>query len=52
MIKLLEVATTRRTNAGLDDDGAEGSVLETKTRRDLGLYIDASKYDIALGTKF
>lgn len=50
--KALEVATTRRTNAGLDDDGAEGSVLETKTRRDLGLYIDASKYDIALGTKF
>lgn len=50
--KALEVATTRRTDAGLDDDGAEGSVLETKTRRDLGLYIDASKYDIALGTKF
>ena len=50
--KALEEAAKRRGAAGLDSDGAEGSVLETKTRRDLGLYIDASKYDIALGTTF
>ena len=50
--KALTVAAERRGAAGLDSDGAEGSVLENKTRRDLGLYIDAAKYDIALGTKF
>jgi len=50
--KALEEAAKRRGAAGLDSDGAEGSVLETKTRRDLGLYIDASKYDVALGTNF
>lgn len=50
--KALEEAAKRRGTAGLDSDGAEGSVLENKTRRDLGLYIDGSKYDIALGTTF
>ena len=50
--KALTVAAERRGTAGLDSDGAEGSVLENKTRRDLGLYIDAAKYDVALGTKF
>ena len=50
--KALTVAAERRGAAGLDSDGAEGSVLENKTRRDLGLYIDAAKYDVALGTKF
>ena len=50
--KALEEAAKRRGAAGLDSDGAEGSVLETKTRRDLQYYIDGSKYDIALGTTF
>lgn len=50
--KALQVAAERRGTAGLDSDGAEGSVLENKTRRDLDLYISASKYDVALGTKF
>ena len=50
--KALEEAAKRRGSVGLDSDGAEGSVLENKTRRDLGLYIDGSKYDIALGTTF
>jgi len=50
--KALAVAAERRGAAGLDSDGAEGSILENKTRRDLGLYIDAAKYDVALGTKF
>lgn len=50
--KALEEAAKRRGAAGLDSDGAQSSVIETKTRRDLGYYIDASKYDIALGTSF
>ena len=50
--KALQVAGERRGTAGLDSDGAEGSVLETKTRRDLGLYIDGATYDIVFGTKF
>ena len=50
--RALEVASVRRGNLGLDSDGAQGSVIETKTRRDLGYYIDASKYDVALGSIF
>jgi hypothetical protein len=50
--KALEEASIRRGAAGLDSDGAEGSVFKTKTRRDLGLYIDAATYDITLNTKF
>jgi len=50
--KALEVAAKRRADAGLDSDGAQSSVIEAKTRRDLGYYLDASKYDIALGTTF
>lgn len=50
--KALEEAAKRRGAAGLDSDGAEGSILENKTRRDLQYYIDGAKYDIALGTKF
>ena len=50
--KALEEAAKRRGAAGLDSDGAQSSVIEAKTRRDLGYYLDASKYDIALGTTF
>ena len=50
--KALEEAAKRRGAAGLDSDGSEGSVLETKTRRDLQYYIDGAKYDIALGSAF
>ena len=50
--KALEMAAQRRSDAGLDPDGAEASVLEAKTRRDLQYYIDGAKYDIALGTTF
>lgn len=50
--KALQVAAQRRVDAGLDEDGAQSSVIEAKTRRDLGYYLDASKYDIALGTIF
>lgn len=50
--KALEEAAKRRGAAGLDSDGAEGSILEFKTKRDLQYYIDGAKYDIALGTKF
>ena len=50
--KALEIAAQRRATAGLDSDGAEESVIEEKTIRDLQYYIDAAKYDIALGSKF
>ena len=50
--KALEMAAQRRADAGLDSDGAEESVLEEKTIRDLQYYIDGAKYDIALGSKF
>jgi hypothetical protein len=45
--KALEEAAKRRGAAGLDSDGAQSSVIEAKTRRDLGYYLDASKYDRA-----
>ena len=50
--KALEEAAKRRGAAGLYSDGAEGSVLEAKTIRDLQYYIDGAKYDIVLGTTF
>jgi hypothetical protein len=50
--RALEVASVRRGNASLDSDGAVGSELENKTRRDLDFYVSASKYDIALGSIF
>jgi len=50
--KALEMTAQRRADAGLDSDGAEGSILESKTIRDLQYYIDGAKYDITLGTKF
>jgi hypothetical protein len=50
--KALERVSVRRGDAGLDSDGAVGSVLETKTRRDLDFYINAATFDITLGTKF
>lgn len=50
--KALEAVETRRVAAGLDADGAQGSVFLAQTIRDLGLYISASVYDIGFGTKF
>lgn len=45
-------AGKRRGAVNLDSDGAEGSVILNKTRRDLGYYIDAATFDVALGTEF
>lgn len=50
--RALEIASVRRGNALLDSDGAEGSEIENKTRRDLNFYVGASKYDVALGSSF
>jgi hypothetical protein len=50
--KALAVAGTRRSDASLDSDGAEGSVFEAQTREDLAKYISNSVYDITLGTRF
>lgn len=50
--KALETVQVRRGAAGLDSDGAQGSVFLTQTRRDLNYYISASVYDIVYGTKF
>lgn len=50
--KALQSAETRRTAAGLDGDGAEGSVFRAQTIEDLNNYVSNSVFDIALGTKF
>ena len=50
--KALEEAGKRRGSFGLDSDGAEGSVLQSKTERDLGHYLDGARLDILLDTSF
>ena len=50
--KALDAAARRRGSVGIDSDGAEGSVLRNKTERDLGEYIDASRFDILLNSNF
>lgn len=50
--KAVEEAAKRRGALGLDSDGAEGSVIRTKSARDLGDYLTGARFDILLNSNF